>query len=113
MQPPTALPAFTKGVQLWPFGHSALEVHIVIPVHAPDATHVVAVRCEAKLAHPASLRSRVAPCAQQTGCPLVQSATGSAHCQSTAGAVQAVAMGVHAEEPLPAASQQCCVPGAQ
>jgi hypothetical protein len=86
-------------------------VHIVMPVQAPEATHLVELRFDATLAHPVTPSWIEAPAAQQL-CPPAQSATGSAHCQSTTGGMQLVPMGVHAEVAPPASdSQQCCVPG--
>jgi hypothetical protein len=44
MQPPTWLPAFSNGVQVWPVGHSLVLVHITMPVQAATlATQVVPV----------------------------------------------------------------------
>jgi hypothetical protein len=108
MQPPTWLPAFAKGVQVCPFGHSELSVHITIPWQEPAATHCVPVMWWAKLPQPGAPSPMVAPAAQQS-IPDGQSATGSSHTQSTDPEVQAVAVGWQAEgvgDPA-GVSQQC------
>ena len=48
LQPPTCAPAFEKGMQVLPLGHSESSVHITMPVHAEAATQAVPVMERAK-----------------------------------------------------------------
>jgi hypothetical protein len=83
------------------------------PAHEPVATHAVPWNISAKFAQPGPGRTMLAPAAQQTGfAALRQSATGSAHSQSTHPLWQGNALAVHAEDPEEG-SQQCCVLGSQ
>lgn len=73
-----------KGVQVGvAAGHSLLEVHRVMPVHAPTCVQTVWLMEWAKLLQPALPRPIVAPGAQHTGVSaLPLQSTGSAHNQS-------------------------------